>query len=287
MFDQRLAQVIQRVLASKRSAFSSNNTLKRLVDDYGIGSIRGKSVYFKDNERDEMRSLLVAMGYSVEMSNLSGMDRHQRLSVTPNEKAGGESVKKNRVSIKALGGQPLVLEKQQINLPERGHLDVEWIGVAEQIGHTCIMIVENYESFNLIHKTRFDFPEEFKSPLVVYRGDANESRFDNVLAFLRYMNLPVLAFVDADPAGIHIASQLPELVGMVTPKAIELEAQLKEGSARKDLFYSQYPVYSQSLERMDATNCCYPLWNLISKHKACIVQERWIDVGYACSILST
>lgn len=286
MLDQRLARAIQGVLSNNEPVCTLNATLKRLIDDYAIGTIRGKSVYFSDKDRDEMRSLLIAKGYSVEKSDLSGMSRHQRLSVTPNEKAGGETVKKNRISIKSLSGQVLLLGDEKIRHPDRGHLDVEWTEIADQIRHTCIMVVENYENFNLIHKIGFDLPEQFKSPLVVYRGDANESRLDNVLAFLRHMNLPVLAFIDADLAGIFIASQLPGLAGLVTPSIIELEGQLMDGSARQDLFYNQYPVYGSALEKMDSTNCCYFLWNLISKHKACVVQERWIESGSVCSILT-
>lgn len=286
MFDQRLAQVIQRVLASGDSAFPVNSSLRRLVDDYAIGTLRGKTVYFTDNERDEMRSLLVAKGYSVEKVDLSGMARHQKLAVTPNEKSGSNSVKGNRVSIKALGGQALLLSDQKIYLPDRAHLDVEWGGIADQVRHECIMIVENYENFDLVHKTKFDLPERFRSPLVVYRGDPSESRVDYVLEFLQQMNLPVIAFVDADLAGVAIAASLPGVFGIVAPVKAQLESQLIHGTARADLFYSQYPVYGSVLEKLDATHCCYLMWNLISKYKACVVQERWIDNDTICSIMS-
>lgn len=286
MFNQRLAQTIQRVLANDDSGFSVNGSLKRLVDDYGIGTIKGKTVYFTDRDRSEMRSLLVAKGYAVEHTNLSGLARHQRLAITPNEKAGGESIKKNRISIKGIGGLPLLLAGQEILLPDCAHIDADWTEIADQIGHTCIMVVENYENFNLIHKTRFSFPDRFASPLVVYRGDFHESRVDNVLSFLRYIKLPTLAFVDADPAGINIASQLPSLIGMVTPAAPVLESQLKVGSARKDLFYSQYPIYGPSLDTLSEDNVCRPIWDLISKHKASVIQERWIDNSNICSIFS-
>jgi len=285
MLDQRLAQVIQRVLATNDSRFPVNNSLNRLVNDFGIGTIRGKTVYFTDSDRSEMRSLLVSKGYSADQSDFSGLARHQRLSFSPNEKAGGDSIKKNRISIKALGSLPLLLAGQEMLLPDCSHLDVDWTEIAELVGHKCIMVVENYESFNLIHKTRFTFPAEFNSPLVLYRGDINESRMDNVLAFLRHMALPVLAFVDADPAGINIATQLPDLVGIVGPSVIDLEAQLKDGTARKDLFYNQYPVYGAMLDEMGKTHCCFLLWSLISKYKACVVQERWINDGTLCSIL--
>lgn len=287
MLDQRLARAIQGVLLNKESVFTLTATLKLLIDDYAIGTIRGKSVYFTDKDRDEMRSLLIAKEYSVEKPDLSGLDRHQRLSVTPHEKAGGEAVKKNRVSLKSLSKQALLLGNQPIHLPNRGHLDVEWTEVADQIKHSCVMVVENYESFNLIHKTRFDLPEQYNSPLVVYRGDPSESRFDNVLELLRHLNLPVLAFVDADPAGISMASRMPGILGIVAPSLLELEEQLGRISARKDLFYSQYPVYGSSLDQLHGSHCCYELWKLISKYKAGVVQERWINSGDICSILTT
>lgn len=285
MLDQRLAQAIRTILASEDSRFTVNNSRKRLVSDYGIGTIKGKTISFTDKERSEMRSLLAAKGYAVEQADLSGMARHERLAFTPNEKAGGKTIKRNRISIKAISGMPLLLAGQEMRLPDRVHVDCDWTEIADKIAHTCVLVVENYENFNLIHKTRFSFPERFASPLVVYRGDIHESRTDYVLSFLRHINLPTLAFVDADPAGVNIASQLPNLAGMVTPAAPVLESQLKDGSARKDLFYNQYPGYGPSLESMPGNSVCRPLWDMLSKHKACVVQERWIDESITCSIL--
>lgn len=285
MFDQRLAQAIQNVLSSNESRFTVNRSLNRLVQDYAIGTIRGKSVYFTDKDREDMRMLLLAKGYSFDRANLAEMERNERLSVTPNEKAGGGAVKKNRVSIKPLHGQSILLADRTIDLPDCCHLDADWTGIADQLRHACVIVVENYENFNLIHKTRFELPEKFKSPLVVYRGDANESRLDAVLSFLQHINLPVFAFVDADLAGINIAMQLPGLVGILSPDRAELERQFMHGSARQDLFYNQYPVYGPSLERMPVSHCCYPLWALIEKHKACIVQERWISSEVFCTII--
>ena len=118
---------------------------------------------------------------------------------------------------------------------------------------------------------------EYCSPLVVYRGDPHESRFDNVLKFLAQAGLPVLAFMDADPAGIAIASKLPNLVGMVLPPLDALEEQLRNPqTARKNLFMDQYPVYGQALDGLGGDHPCHPVWKLISKYAAGVVQERWI-----------
>ncbi len=205
------------------------------------------------------------------------MSRGERLAVTPNEKAGAEAIKRNRISVKALANQTLVIGEQCLLLPPESHLDVDWTKIVGQIRHTCILIVENYENFNRIHETLFDLPGRFQSPLAVYRGDPNESRIDNVLKFLAETKLPVLAFMDADPAGVAIASQLPNLAGMVLPPIGILEEQLRNPrTARKGLFLEQYPVYGSMLDAMPAGHPCEGVWKLISRTAAGVVQERWI-----------
>jgi len=277
MLDQKLAEAMQRILSKDDERFALTATLQRLIEN-GIGTKRGKSAYFSTKDKEEIRSWLQAKGFALEQVDLSRMSRGERLAATPNEKAGGEAVKRNRVSLKALAGQPLLIRGAELMLPAESHLDVDWTKVAEQIGHRCILVVENYENFNRIHETTFVLPEGCHSPIVVYRGDPYESRFDNVSKFLAQADLPVLAFVDADPAGIAIASQLPKLVGIMLPSLDALEEQLQDPqTARKDLFVDQYPVYGQMLEKLERSHPCYPVWALISKYAAGVIQERWVQ----------
>lgn len=276
MLDQKLAEAMQRVLAKNDERFTLTKTLEALLE-YGIGTRRGKSAYFSAKDKEEIRAWLEAKGFSVDQRVQPGMTRSERLAVTPNEKAGNEAIKRNRVSIKALAGQPLIIGEQNLLLPSESHLDVDWTKVVSHIRHTCILVVENYENFNRIHETRFDLPDRFRSPLVVYRGDPNESRIDNVLKFLVGAELPVLAFMDADPAGIAIASQFPNLAGMVLPTTAVLEEQLRNPrTARKDLFLDQYPVYGSVLNALPTGHPCEKVWKLISLAAAGVVQERWV-----------
>lgn len=276
MLDQKLAEAMQRVLSKDQERFTLTKALEDLID-YGIGTRRGKSAYFTTKDRGEIRVWLEAKGFSTEQQVQPGMSRSERLAVTPNEKAGGEAIKRHRVSIKALVSQPLMIGQQDLLLPSESHLDVDWTKVVGQIRHSCILVVENYENFNRIHETKFDLPAEFESPLVVYRGDPNESRIDNVLKFLAEAKLPVLAFVDADPAGVAIACQLPNLAGMVLPPIDTLEEQLRNPrTARKDLFLEQYPVYRSMLDALPTVHPCEGAWRLISRTAAGVVQERWI-----------
>lgn len=280
MLDQKLAEAMQRVLSKNEERFPLTKALESLIES-GIGTKRGKSVYFSPKDKNEIRAWLVAKGFSLDQVVLPGMTRSERLAITPNEKAGGESIKRNRISIKALAGQSLVIGKQRLLLPPESHLDMDWMKAVNQIGHTCILVVENYENFNRIHETQFDLPKEFQSPLVIYRGDPNESRVDNVLKFLAEAELPVLAFMDADPAGIAIASQFPNLAGMVLPPLPILEEQLRNPrTARKGLFLDQYPVYGSVLDALPVGHPCEGVWRLISRTAAGVVQERWIKSDF-------
>lgn len=282
MLDQKLAEAMQRILSKGDERVTYTKTLQRLIDA-GIGIERGKSVYFTIRDKAKMREWLQAKGFSVEQVDLTGMPRSERLLVTPDEKAGGESIKRNRISIKALAGQPLMIGGKPIRLPAESHLDVDWKKIAEQIDHSCVMVVENYENFNRIHETKFDLPEVFCSPVVIYHGDPNESRLDNVQHFLNRINLPVLAFMDIDPAGIFMASKLPNLVAMIAPAKDTLEMQLGSPQAgRRDLFQSQCLNYGNALNNLPINSPCLSLWHLVEKHRAGIVQERWIGCAEFC-----
>ena len=282
MLDQKLAEAMQRILSKADERFPLTATRQRLVDA-AIGTKRGKSVYFTERDRDKMREWLQAKGFSVERVDLTGMPRSERLVVTPNEKAGGEAVKRNRISIKAMAGKPLMIGGESIRLPAESHLDVDWTKIAEQIDHQCVMVVENYENFNRIHETKFDLPEVYGSLLVIYHGDPNESRLDNVQHFLNCINLSVLAFMDIDPAGIFMASKLPKLIAMIAPAENLLEVQLSSPqTGRRDLFQAQYQNYSNALNNLSVTSSCYSLWKLVEKHRAGIVQERWIGCSESC-----
>lgn len=277
MLDQKLAEAMQRVLAKDEERFTLTKALEELIE-FGIGTRRGKSAYFTAKDKDEIRAWLEAKGFSVGQRVQQGMTRSQRLAITPNEKAGGEAVKRNRISIKALAGQSLIIGDRRLLLPQESHLDVDWTKVTGQIFHSSILFVENYENFNRIHETRFGLPERFRSPLVVYRGDPNESRINNVLKFLADAQLPVIGFMDADPAGVAIAAQLTNVVGMVLPSLAVLEEQLRNPkTARKDLFIEQYPIYGRVLDSLPCGHPCEVPWKLISRSAAGVVQERWIQ----------
>ena len=284
MLDQPLAEAMQKMLASADERFPLTATRQRLIDA-GIGTRRGRSVFVSPKDREEMRAWLAAKGYATSPTALDGKARSERLALTTNEKAGGAAVKNCRISVKALAGQPLLLGDERLFLPARCHLDADWRQLIGKIGHRSLMLVENYENFDRIEETAFDFGEFDASPLLIYRGDPHESRLDNVLQFLAQVDLPVLAFMDIDPAGIATAAKLPRLAGMLAPEATILEPLLAAAqSGRRDLFQAQYAVHGQQLDDLGSEHPGAMLWLLLVKHRSAVVQERWIGSGTRCVV---
>lgn len=282
MLDQSLAQLMQRLLEKDAPSTPLGATTRRLLDDLSIGRIQGKTLYLSDRDRHEMRELLVARGYSIKPAPIADMSRSDRLATaTPNEKAGGGTLKTRRISIKALQGQTLNIAGKILSLPDGSHIDVDWQRIDGAIGHDSIMLVENYEVFDHIHRLTFELPTPCSNPIVIYRGDKNESRQDNVKAFLDAVELPVLAFVDIDPKGLHIAGCYRRLFGIVAPSLPDLSATLgSAAAARHDLYRNQLSNVESYLRSINEDSPIYSLWKLIQEHRAGVVQERWITAGF-------
>lgn len=282
MLDQTLAQLMQRLLERKAQSTPLSATARRLQEDLGIGRIHGKTLDLSERDRQEMRELLLARGYSARPAPLKDMSRSERLAfATPNEKAGGGPLKTGRVSMKSLPSKTLNVAGRTLSLPDGCHVDSDWRRVANGIGHDSIMLVENYEVFDQLHELAFDLPDDCKNPLVIYRGDKTESRLNNVKAFIDASDLPVLAFVDIDPKGLHIAVGYPRLIGVVAPDYADLKATMNSpASARHDLYRLQLPGVGDYLRSIADNSPISDLWKLLQQHRTGVVQERWLVAGF-------
>ena len=284
MLDQTLAQLMQRLLEREAQSTPLNVTARRLLGDLGIGRIQGKTLYLSERDRLEMRELLLARGYSATPAPLIEMSRSERLAeATPNEKAGGGAVKTGRVSIKALPGKTLNIAGRILPLPDGCHVDIDWRRLSEGLGHKAIILVENYEVFDQVHRLHLELPPAYANALVLYRGDRTESRLDNVKAFLEATFLPVIAFPDIDPKGLHIAGTCPHLAGILAPDEVELRRILSApATARPDLYRNQLPGVEGYLRAVVKDLFVSTLWSLVQKHRAGAVQERWLAEKIPC-----
>ena len=289
MLDHRLVQLMQRLLDEEALSTPLRAVSRRLKDDFNIGRVKGQTLYLGERDRELMRELLVAGGHAVTRVDLKSLSRSDRLAAgTPYEKAGGGALKSGRVSIKALAGKTLDVAGKSLSLPDRSHVDIEWRRIVGDSGHNAIMLVENYEVFDRACGIAFDLPGDCANPLVVYRGDRHESRQDNVKDFLEESSLPVIAFVDIDPKGLHIAGCCPRLRGVVAPKASVLEATLANpASARTDLYVKQLPGVEGFLRSVAPDSAIGRLWAVMQKHRAGAVQERWLADSTICGLWET
>lgn len=286
MLDARLAEFMQRVVSEGKESVIAGKSSLQLHGEFALGRRIGKTIVFSSHDREEMVAMLLANGYGSHPVDTSGMSRSDKLAAgVPNEKTGGGSVKVGRVSIKALAGQPLNVGGKAMLLPNGSHLDANWAAIAEGIDHSSIMVVENYEVFDQIHRVRFALPSPYATPLVIYRGDRHESRQDNVLAFLNAIMLPVLACGDVDPQGLLIASRLPRFAGFVAPDSPTLEKLLASPrTARSDLYQQQVYGAQDSLDCLSPVSGLYSLWQLVKRSRAGVVHERWIDSPVPCQV---
>lgn len=289
MLDQRLVQLMQRLLEEAAPSTPLRAVSRRLKDDFNIGRVKGQTLHLGERDRELIRELLVAGGHAVTHVDLKSLSRSDRLAAgTPYEKAGGGTLKTGRISIKALAGKTLDVAGKSLSLPDRSHVDIEWRRIIGESGHNAIMLVENYEVFDRLHELVIDLPEDCANPVVVYRGDRHESRQDNVKAFLAESSLPVLAFVDIDPKGLHIAGCCPRLRGVVAPKASVIEATLTNPtSARTDLYVNQVSGVERFLRSVAPTSPIGRLWTVMQQYRAGVVQQRWLADLIGCGLWET
>ena len=286
MLEPKIAELMQRILQDSKESVTAGKSARAIHSQYNLGSLRSNTLRLTARDRAEMATMLEANGFSLTPVAASGMSRSDKLGAgVPFEKTGGNAVKVGRVSLKALAGQGLQLNSKILELPDGGHLDVNWRTIAPVIGHDSILVVENYEVFDQIHRMSIDLPGDCASPLVIYRGDRLESRQDNVNAFLSALRIPVLACVDLDPQGLLIAYRLPRLCGVVAPSQAVLDALLSSPqTGRWDLYSAQLGSASAVLDAVPEDSAVRPLWEMLKKYRSAIVQERWISARERCHV---
>lgn len=196
------------------------------------------------------------------------LSRHEALAFSDNEKMTLANVKVERVAVKALGGRPLLIQDQELRLPNGSHLDIRWTEVGP-VGHDRILVVENWENFEKVHNTPL-LDTLTGNPLVLYRGDLDYSAKDS-LALIHALGLPVLAFVDIDPMGLVIASSLPGLESMVLPEEEVLE-DLLHRSTLAERFIRQKSNLMNALNHLEHAQLRH-LWSLMDRYGRAVPQE--------------
>lgn len=280
--DARLVRILLRCVQSDTARFPVTSTLASFVNDYGyrVGAIKGKSIYMDSSQKQTIRDILSSDGVAADTSPdaWDGLTRAEALLLGHNEKFANEPVKRRRAVIKPLRPDlPLILNGRELRLPARCHVEVDYDGVGQMKGHDWIVVVENWECFNDIHiaADRLSFPGQ--NPLIVWRGDKDGVRANDMLAMLRNLSQPVAAFVDYDPSGMVIAKSLPRLSYIVAPT--DLTIRLKEEGLH-DRYMVQLPVCQASLNE-SKIKIITDVWNIICGAARALPQEWFVrlDTG--------
>ncbi|MBD9356368.1 DUF7281 domain-containing protein [Methylomonas albis] len=270
--------VIARAIDSERELFPLNQTWQAIHQEYNIGLTQAKKLLLTHQDKQELRELVNKISgidlRQVATSEFAGMQREQALTLAIDEKLAGQSVKKNRLAIKALPGRALKLNAELYRLPDNSHCDMPLesiVGVENQ----SIWIVENYRCFDQLGVIKLDESAASTEPLVVFRGD-HIYQAGTVLSLIEKLQLPVWVMGDLDPKGLSIAQSYPNFAGLIAPDMAVLENYFSDpGKANHKLYEKQLASCRKAVSdtRFPIIQAC---WQLIRQHQAGIVQEHWL-----------
>lgn len=216
-----------------------------------------------------------------------GLTRAEALDLGHNEKLARGAVKRDRISVKAVPGYALKLSGRHLSLPDYAHVDINWREISA-LEHPVALVVENYEVFDGLHRTEIAAAlaqAGYRDALVIYRGDATESRKDNVLAFLAAFELPVILFGDIDPASLVEASRFPGVCAITVPADPDLTF---EDFGNGALYARQVGQVGSAFEELlgSASPGLRAASGWVHAHRKGLVQESMIGRGVSLAVLS-
>lgn len=286
----QLITTLLRITRSEEAEFRLSKGLEDFQHEYQLGLRVGSSrIRFSERDKQEIAKVLAGL-QGIEAANADPqawkeLTRAQAMSLGHNEKLARKPVKRNRVSIKPLPGRALRLGGRSFELPDGTHLDADWTSLGS-LGHACALLVENYEAFDQLHRTQVSVALEragLADCLVIYRGDPNESRLDNVRAFLRHTGLPVVFFGDLDPASLVEMARTEGASHFVAPANLD-EALQEYGNPQ--LFNQQTGAEFEALIESGCESVravCEP----VRKARKGLAQEAFIGREISLQVLRT
>lgn len=280
--NKQLLNVIERAIRSGDQLFSLNQSWTYLHRQYNIGQTQGNKLKVTQQDKDDLIAVVkhetgVDLG-QVSVADFAAMHREAALSFALDEKIAGQSVKKGRLAIKALIGRALKINGLSYSLPAFGYLDMALADITGT-AHNCVLLIENYRCFDRLENMQLNLPDQYADPLVLYRGD-NDYSEKTVRQLLVQLNLPVLAMADIDPQGLSITQSFPNIVGLIAPSLVDLEALLQDKQKANPKLYDKQLAGCQNTLSSSPYALIRSLWEMMKRHQAGIVQEYWLQAGY-------
>ncbi|MEO1952376.1 hypothetical protein [Thioclava sp.] len=209
------------------------------------------------------------------LADLEGLSRSEALSVSTNEKITRQSVRAARVAVKSTPGRALKLRGSEIALPDGVNLDISAEDARHFDDYDRILLVENWEAFERLHRLSYDLPIELQETLVLYRGQPHGYTIDAARKFSSKLGKPVHVLPDPDPAGLHLAMTYPGFAGLALPPAHEIREVIMSGRGLPDRYLAQVPMVEQSLD-----SCTSPeiqeYWAVFKETGRALPQEEFV-----------
>lgn len=278
--DKRLINTLLRIFHSPDTRFASGRAISAFCAEYNLGVRQGSSLVFNDAHKAEIGRILKGeLGIdpaTTTADSWKGLGRAESLMLARDEKLTSRAVGDGRLRVKALPGRVLRVAGGRWSLPDRADLGMDLSAVLEsEIGHDALLIVENLQTFDDIHTVDSEVMGNLTAhdPLVIYRGDTQGgARADAVHALVSGTGLPVIAFVDFDPAGLVIASGLPRLDMVLAPSLKEL-AEIIQASGIAKRYLEQVAMAAHAMQRIQGDPRMAPLWRVIHAAGKALPQE--------------
>lgn len=278
--DKRLINTLLRIFHSPDTRFDAGRAISAFCNEYNLGVRQGSSLIFTDANKVEIGQILKGeLGIdpaTTTADSWKNLGRAESLMLAKNEKLTSRPVGDGRLRVKALPGRVLQVAGGSWLLPDRADLGMDLSAVLErEIGHDALLIVENLQTFDDIHTVGPEVMGNLSAndPLVIYRGDTQGgARADAVHALVSGTALPVIAFVDFDPAGLVIASGLPRLDMVLAPPLQQL-AEIIQARGIAKRYLEQVAMAAHAMQRIQGDARMAPLWHVIHAAGKALPQE--------------
>ena len=267
-----------RALSELGSIRASKELLSYLQENNIFVTRRGSSILLGKHAREELERALerdFQVPPETTVDAWEGKSRTEALSLGVNEKASAVSVRGGRVAVKTFRGGLVRMGNRNVVLPDGVNLDVPISAAADVSGHLSVVVVENWEAFERVHKLSFEVPVDLRNALVVYRGQPGGYTIDAARTFLRVLDRPVFVFPDIDPAGLRIALETPGFAGLMLPAVEAVEILLCAGRGLSERYTSQLGGSARILEGAVSEDV-KAYWSLIKKFGRGIPQEEFV-----------
>jgi hypothetical protein len=241
----------------------------KALSTYGLGVRREHYVYLTLTEKKDLTKLFeLEIGEIEFFSDFNEeADRIEMQGNSIDEKLSKLTVTINDIRMFSFNGK-YHINNETFSLPSNANLTMHYEEVTS-VEHESIVICENLTPFIQLGDYRELLPQELSNALFIYRG--NGTSVSGVYKLCNKMSNKIIAMTDLDPAGIVIASTIPNVSAALYPH-INILRQSPLLKHQKKLWVKQQRFVDAAKEYSD-NNEISQLFKYIENKSVGITQE--------------